>query len=135
MQYNFKNKEGVIIEATPERWQWGIIYNDGTELKQFGDDGWFHQVGEIKQENIAMAVLYKMDDPGKRIDIPWRSGMKLIHKYINIILSAATTEERRVRIYAFGYKYKGQCNYIYILPDDRLITSPEDDVDFTKFNI
>ena len=31
-----------------------------------------------------MASLYKEDDISKRIDIPWREGMRIIHKYTNV---------------------------------------------------
>ena len=132
MIYKF-NENGTEINIKPERWAWGIIYNDGTELKQFGDDGRFHQIKEIDQDRIKMAILYRLDDPEKRIDIPWRPGMKLIHKYRNIKPHYA---EKFSRVYVFGYKAsKTVHHYTFVLPDDRMIISPADDVDLTKFNV
>jgi hypothetical protein len=125
----------VEVEAELERWGWGVIYKDGRELHQFGDDGTFHQIGEVDQNQIKMAVLYKTDDMKKRIDIPWREGMKLIHKYRNFIFEVGTEKERKARIIIFGYKYQDQFNLNYVLPDDRIVQSPEDDVDLTKFEI
>lgn len=124
------------VEAILERWVWGIVYKDGTEFKQFGDDGIFHQIGEINQDQIAMAVLYKPEDPeNKRIDIPWKDGMKIIHKYRNLILNAGTEDEIRHKVYIFGYKNGDQYHFNYILPDDRIIMSPTDDVDVTLFEL
>lgn len=124
------------IEVQPERWVWGVIYKDDTELHQFGDDGIFHQIGEVKQDQIKMAVLYRYGGPlERRIDIPWRDGMKLIHKYRNIVLNAGNLQEKRIKIYIFGYKYGDQYNLNYVLPDDRMVQSPKDDVELILFGI
>lgn len=136
MKYYYNDKEkGTSIEVEPERWQWGVIYNDGNELLQFGNDGIFHRVGEIEQDKLAMVVMFKNNDCTKRIDIPWRPGMKLIHKYINIHAEYFEDINKTVRIYCFGYKYEGSYSFIYILPDDRIIMSPVEDIDLTKFNL
>ena len=121
------------IEATPERWVWGVIYNNGAEFKQFTDGGVFHQIGEINQDEIKMAVLYKFDDPTKRIDLPWHPGMKLIHKYINVHPSYYEDINKTARVYVFGYKNGSQHHFTYILPDDRIILSPEENIYLTLF--
>lgn len=134
MKYILK-KDGQEIEATPERWAWGVVYKDKTELRQFGEDGIFHQFAEIKQDEVEMFVMYQLEDMGKRIDLV-AEGKQIFHFYRNLILSAATPEEHRVRVYAFGYKDKetGATVYHFILPDDRMVVS-DHDVDLTKFNI
>ncbi len=143
MQYTFnepdKNSTSGFrtIEIPPERWGWGIVYKDGTELKQFGDDGKFHQVGEINQDEISMAVLYKLDDLGKRIDIPWKDGMRLIHKYRNIVLNynGPEDQQRKVKIYVFGYKDGDSYSYLFVLPDDRIVFSPTENLNLEEFGI
>ncbi len=123
------------IEATPERWVWGVVYKDGTELKQFGDDGIFHQFGEINQKEVQMFVMYRLDNPDKRIDlIP--NGKQIFHFYRNVVLAMLTEDERRIRVYCFGFKDQetGNANYHYILQDDRVVIANED-IDITKFNI
>lgn len=133
MEYKTKDIEtNEEITVSIERWVWGVIYKDGRELHQFGNDGIFHRIGEIEQENISMATLYRYDDMTKRIDIPWREGMKLIHKYRNTRPAGRTDF---VKTYMFGYKNGDEFSYIFILPDDRIIFSPKDDIDLTKFNI
>jgi len=138
MQHIFKNKEtGAEETVQPETWVWGVIYKDDTELHQFGADGTFHQIGEVDQDKIKMACLYRYDDPKmqKRIDLPWREGMRLIHKYKRYGFDHGTDEFRKVTIYVFGYKFEGKSSFIYILPDDRIIFSPYEDVSVTNFNI
>lgn len=140
MKYTFYSEdEQKEIEIPVERWVWGVVYKDGSELHQFGNDGKFHRIGEVKQDEIAMAVLYRYDDMKKRIDIPWQDGMKLVHKYRMVkpgaYDSANAGPNGFIRIYMFGYKYQGTHCLHFILPDDRIVTTPVDDVDLTKFNI
>lgn len=145
MEYIFEKKVndestlGYHIEkivAKPERWVWGAIYKDGSELKQFGDDGKFHQVGEIVQENLSMMILYKFDDPTKSVVIPWRDGMRLIHKYVNIHAGGQMDDiNETARIYQFGYKIDEQFSFYYILPGDQVVLSPREDIDFSSFKL
>jgi hypothetical protein len=134
---NKQNEDGTIsqVEAKPERWAWKVDYKDGTELRQFGEDGVFHQLKDIDQDNIELAVLYKMDDPNQVVLIPWKPGMKLIHKYINVHADYFEKLNDTVRVYAFGYKLGGQNHYTYILPNDRQILSPADDINLTLFKL
>ncbi len=133
MKYTFK-RDGIEEEVSAEKWIWGVVYKDGTELHQFSDNGIFHQVGEIEQDKIKMAVLYELEGAG-RIDIPWQDGMKIIHKYRHVVFNMATTEERKVKIYIFGWKFGDQHTFMYVLPDNRIISSPTEDVDVTKYEI
>jgi len=133
MEYKYTDKETGIEEILkPEVWCWGVIYKDGRELHQFGDDAIFHRIGEIDQDNLSMVILYKNDDMNKRIDIPWRDGMKIIHKYRNV---RPAGENEFKKVYMFGYKNGDESSFLFILPDDRIIHSPKDDIDLTKFNI
>lgn len=123
------------IEVQPERWVWGVVYTDDTELHQFDASGKFHQVGEIDQDRVKLAALYKFDDITKRIDLPWRPGMRLIHKYRNVILNAKMPDEVRAKVYMFGYKLGEQHHFTFVLPDDRIIISPADDIALSKFKL
>jgi hypothetical protein len=142
MEYKYtdkKTKEETVIP--PERWQWGVIFDDETELKQFGSDGTFHRIGEVDeigQDKIKLAVLYKPDDPTKRIDIVWQPemNMKLIHKYRNI---KPYYMKEWVKVYMWGYRAGFKDNYVYhynfVLPDDRIIMSNQDNISLEKFEL
>jgi len=137
MKYIYKQMvDGKIkeTEVDEERWQWGIIYKDGTELKQFESDGIFHRVDEIKQEEVAMAVLIN-NSTGQRVDLPWQPGMKLIYKYRHVHAHYFKNFNDTVKVYVFGYKLGGSVSYLFILPDDRMIVSPVDNIDLTKFEL
>lgn len=141
MKYYFE-REGKKEEVKTERWVWGVIYKDGSELHQFEQSGVFHQVGEIDQDKIKMACLYNFAEWQKKKDfskmskiiyLPWQPEMRLIHKYRNI--RPAGYDEFAFRIYLFGYKYKDSYLYYYVLPNDRVVLSPEDNIDLTLFNL
>lgn len=129
------NNNGKAEEVKEERWGWGVVYRDGTELKQFGDDGIFHRFAEIDQERVAMFVMIKPDGTG-RVDMPLPEGVQIFHFYRQLVLNANTPEEKRITIYCFGWKDKKTKaeHYHFILPDDRMVTAPCD-VDLTKFGI
>lgn len=129
MEYKLpKTGETVALE----RWAWGAIYTDGTELKQFADDGIFHQIGEIEQDRLAMFVMYKPEDPKKRIDMPFKPGMKLVHVYK---MCRPYYMQDFVRVYCFGYNKGDQQHRVFILPDDRLIMADHENVDLPNFEL
>jgi hypothetical protein len=135
MIYIFTNKDGVKIEAKLEVWGWGVVYKDKTELRQFGNDGVFHQFADIKQDEVAMFVMEKTDESGKRIDMAVE-GKQVFHFYRNIVLNMLTPEQRKIRVYCFGWKDRetGATSYNFILPDDRVVIGDRD-LDLTKFGI
>jgi hypothetical protein len=132
MKYKF-NQNGKEVEIQPERWVWGIIYKDGSAIHQFGGDGIFHQIREIRQDDIYVARIYRHDNPGKRIEIAWKPGMELVYKYRNIVFKSGEQSEKKIRVYVFGYKVGIAHHFNYILPDDRVVQSPEDDVSLATF--
>ncbi len=129
----YKNIKGEEIKI--ERWAWGVIYKDGTELKQFGDDGVFHYVGEIVQENVALFVMYKPADPTKRIDVLVPEGGRIIHKYKNVHAHYFKKFEDVARVFMFGFKIGSHYSYNFILPDDRMVVSAVENVDLPNFNL
>ena len=136
MQYFLTKDDGTKIEAQPERWCWDVRYQDGAGLQQFGEDGVYHQVKDIDQEKIALAVLYRFDDPDKAILIPWKEGMKIIHFYVNVHSAEQHADiADRARVYVFGYKDGNQTHYTHILPNDQMIYSSDRNIDLTKFDL
>lgn len=141
--YNFTNPDTQEVEQVPlEDWIWGALYDDGTELHQFTDDGIFHRIGEVDQSKVNMWTLYQPEGKGDgRIDfiIPTEEDGKkkevaLIHKYRNLVMQAGTPQEKRYRVYMFGFKIKGQKSfYNYVLPNGTVIQSTEDNVALSQF--
>lgn len=133
MNYTFIDKKTGERASVPlERWVWGVVHKDGTELKQFDDNGFFHQIGEVEQERVKIFTMYQLNNPQKRVDLVVQPGMKLIHKYRNVkpFYSADF-----IRVYMFGYKLNNQYHYNFILPDDRIVQSPVDNVDLVQFEL
>lgn len=136
-KYKFTNAEGVTEEITLERWAWGVVYNDDTELRQFDADygGRFHQFKEIDQERVKMFIIYRTDSDLKaRIDIVVHPDMQLFYFYRRLILD---NRNRKTSVYVYGWKNRitGAMTYNYILPDDRIVTADHDIADITAFNI
>ena len=138
---NTENKtnttEANLIEVSVERWSWGVIYNDNTELHQFQDgepDGIFHRIQEIDWSRVKMFSMYKTNDIRKRIDILVTPEMQVFHFYRNI---KPFYLEGFVKVYVFGYKIKGTSETVYnfILPDDRVLVSSKDNVDLSLFEL
>ena len=131
MQYTFHNpKTGLDESVGLTRWVWGVRYENEEMLFQYDRNGVFHQVGEIDQDCIKNAFLFSTEDPNKRIILPWKPGMKLIHKYRMI---RPMHQEEFVQVFIFGYKYENSYTFFYVLPNDFIIASPTDDVDLTRF--
>jgi hypothetical protein len=141
-QLDKANKKGLLkrVEARVyERYNKAIqtpVRPEFDDLHQFGDDGIFHRVGEIDQDRIFIASLYKFGKMKERIDIPFRPGYKLIHKYVNVHVSARMKNlNETVRAYVFGYKFEGKEYLNYILPDGRIVMSPDQSVDLIAMGI
>lgn len=118
-----------------EKWGWGVVYKDGTELHQFDSEGIFHQFKEIKQDQVVMFTMYKTAfhlKEANRIDMVITEGMKIMHFYRNI---RPAGYDQFIKTYVFGYEKDGVKCFNFILPDDRVIVSSVDDIDLTKFNI
>lgn len=134
MDYYFE-REGVKEAVDLERWGWGVVYKDGTELHQFGSAGDFHQFAEIVRENVAIFVLYRTDDMTRRVDIPVVEGMQLFHFYTRLKFEANTPDERKATVICFGWKRAGEEHYVYVLPDDRIVCASEKVGDFVQYGI
>ena len=106
-KYKFFRKDlNTWIETPVEVWQWEAYYEDGNVLKQFGDDGLFHQFAEIDQTQLALFKMVSPHHPQTYSLLFSDPNMKLIHFYRNTILNAGTVSESRTRLYCFGYEKK-----------------------------
>lgn len=126
------NRNGVWEDVEPRRWVWGAVYTDGTELKQYGDDGIFHQIGEVEQDRLKMLVMYRLDDPEKRYDLVITEGMKIFVFYLN---TKPYYLDEFITTTVFGYSKNGQKHYLFILPDDRVIVSDIENINLPEFNL
>jgi len=132
------NKDGQDISVPVERWIWGVLYNDGTELRQFDKNGRFHRFAEINQPEVKMFTMHRFDDIGKRIDMVVKGDCQLFHFYRVIgTLDPSSEKQKKVRIFCFGWKDRktGAMSYNYILPDDRMITADHDVASLNKFGV
>lgn len=126
----YKDKEGNTISL--EKWQWEAVYNNGSSLCQFEPVGnSFHNFDEIEQERLSIFRMVSISGIPLNAII-FKKGMKLIHFYRNIHLNVGTKYERRVRLYCYGYEYKGVKVVNVIMPDDSVYTLTGKDVDTTN---
>lgn len=124
MQYLDSDGQAVA----PERWQWCVFYNDGTELCQFDSEKHeYHYFREIEQDKIEAFALVSLDGSKQIIrDVP--SGAKLIHYYDNIIQQPINGPQVRSRLYCFGYDLDGDEKIWTVLPSDEVVEGVVDDL-------
>lgn len=119
-------RDGVPEEVKPELWRWEAHYEDGEVLKQFADDGIFHQLAEIDQSklhefkmiNVLTGQLLAMLFDGNR--------MKLVHFYRRYKTEA---DKLWTTIYVFGYELKGNSPVpkvlFFIQPNNSVVIAGE----------
>jgi hypothetical protein len=134
---NDQSTSGFDIEfVSPEKWRWGVVYQDGTELHQFDSEMKFHQFGEIVQSKVKMFTMYDSESEN-RYDIVVDDFMQIFHFYRQVIFAGGSPDERRAKVYCFGWKNRitGSNAYHFILPDGRMVMSSSESIDLSKFNI
>lgn len=117
------------IETPEETWYWEAHYEDGKVLKQFDDEGIFHQFTEIDQSQLAIFKMRSKHYPQTYCILFSDPSMKLIHFYRNSILNAGTEAEERQRLYCFGYEKRSKTNTLKVVmiitPDNELVVTEE----------
>jgi len=113
MQWQF---EGKTIEL--EKWRWEAVYPDSI-LKQFDDDGQFHQLREIDQSRL---IAFRMVSDNQTLTLKFSPGMKLIHYYENYVFQVGTLHESKLRVYCFGYQ-RGHEKVINMIFPNEIITT------------
>jgi len=117
---------GKEIEAVPERWVWTAIFGDGSELRQFGEDGKFHRIQEaIDKGDIKIFRVSKFDEPAKKIELALNADHKIFMFYQKAVLRYRTKDERKIKICVFGFQNQRTKTEVYncILPDDTVVQS------------
>lgn len=130
MSYRFFRQETGEYEVVDEHeivWKWVASYDDGTLLKQFGDDGVFHQFKEIDQPRLV--YFHLVSDVGRTKTITFRPGMKLIHFYRNTVLQNG---QIHLRMTVIGWEAPGEKVLMVVMPNDEVIVT--DDLDSIGFN-
>lgn len=133
----YKYKEDGETKEMPnnERWNWGVQYENGEELHQFGNDDWFHSITEVEQDRVALFSMYKPDDMSKRHDLVVTEDMQLFHFYRHTHAHYFKNTNDTVKVYVYGFKKDSVASYHFILPDDRLIVSDVDNIDLPNFRL
>lgn len=98
MQYVFL-RDGVPETVEREPWGWEAYYKDGTVLKQFDDNGIFHQIKEIKQPEMVVFKMVEYLGNGV-FSILWHPSRSLICFYQNTVLNDG---QIHYRVPCFGY--------------------------------
>jgi hypothetical protein len=117
-------------EVPWQEWGWATLMKDGSVMRQFDDDGKYTFIGEVDQSQVVMFTMYRLDAEDTRIDIIVPEGAKLIHKQRKISISGPNMFQR---VYMFGYKYKGNHHFNYIMPSGQVVQSVEDNVHLPDF--
>jgi len=125
--------EGKDEEVPVERWVWGALYEDGSELHQFDEAGYFHRFAEIEMEKLKYLSIYQSDNMGKRIDIPKPEKGQIFFFYRNI--KPHYDQSHFHRVFVFGTKVDGVASYMFMLPDDRMVFSNTDSIDLSLYGV
>jgi hypothetical protein len=125
--YNYHRPETGKDEQVPiEKYCWEARYLDDTILKQFDDEGNFHQFREINQLQLKVFRMINYDT-GKFIDIDWHPSRKLIHQYKRV--RNWNTNELLYSLYMFGYEthFNGATHKVIfvVMPDDNIVVTED----------
>ena len=126
IQWTFTRNDGTTEVVKPVAWVWEARYSDNTILKQYDDDGVYHQFKEIDQDKLVLFRMRKFDDT-KHYDLLFQPGMKLIHFYRNYLLE---NSKYFTRTFCFGFEKtvngKKVKMLFTILPNDDIIIADRD---------
>jgi hypothetical protein len=132
--------KGDTEESTTEKeeWCWIADYTDGTSLKQFDDEGYFHYFSEIDQSRLYTFRMVHEQLP--QVVVAFRPGFKLIHFHkVTVRTASEKAPELRVRVPCFGYEGIGENKtdiikvILAIMPDGSIIVL--DDANKLTFNM
>lgn len=90
------------------QWVWLVVYKDGTQLKQFDDNGVFHNfTKEVDQSQVAVLVVYNYKEPDKQVSVEVPEGAELFFGHRT---SGTFPSTNKKRVCFFGYQ--NHCFYI-----------------------
>lgn len=127
-------RDGVEEEVKLEKWVWHAVYKDGTDLLQFDPAGVFHQLAEIKQDQVIVFEMINSEDPKLRFSLDINDNMKVLHFNRRAVLYYGTPKETEVTFPCFGFMLKKEqiSVYNFITPDNRIITTLNRDFKLIK---
>lgn len=136
MEYKFfriSTKEWEKVDLVD--WVWEAKYKEGkADLKQYGDDGIFHQIAEIDQRKLKVFVMRSIRT-GHVTLMMFPKGAKLVHLYQNHILEYGSPDQRNIRIFVFGYELPDSKVIMAIMPDGSLVhTNNIEDLKLISFD-
>ena len=125
-------KDNKVIDVNKEVWCWEAYFSDGTVLKQFGDDGLFHQFQEIDQSKLQLFRMVSDNFP-QIYSVPFDSNtMGLIHFYRIVRLNVYTPEFKEIKCYCFGFekkmKYNKDRHILVIVPNGEVILTEDPNI-------
>lgn len=131
--YKFYHEDGQVDVVSPEKWSWEAHYQDGTVLKQFGDDFKFHQFKEIDQGRLLFfQMVNTVGLPPVTLLFP--QGAKLIQfMYRNFCFNFGQPNEIRGKLYCFGYQLGVVKVLFVIMPDNSIMVV--DDIEKIKLTV
>ncbi len=112
-------------KATPERWVWRVQYRDGTELRQFDGEGYFHRFAEIDMPQVAIFQMLSWEGLPP-VTFIVSEGDKLVHFYRRLGLDYMG-EHRREVLYVFGIERAGRKTFGIIGPTDEVVITDDPD--------
>lgn len=120
MQYKFFREETQELEDVDDReWKWEAYYSDGFYLKQYADDGIFHQFAEIDQDRLQ---AFTVTNGETRHTLLLPEEAKLIHFYRNTLLENA---KFHVVTTVFGYEKEKLKVLFAIMPDGQVVITDD----------
>ena len=132
MEYKFI-RDGIEESVQLEDWVWEAHYVDGSILKQFDDNGLFHQFKEIDQSLLAVFKMVSIKSDNQTFVLPFNGAhMKLIHFYRHVTLNFGDDNEQKIKLYCFGYEetilYKTVKHLAILTPQGETIMCSDPDV-------
>lgn len=133
--YKYKENNDILIDVEIENWIWHVIYKDGTHIYQFdpavSPDGhkYFHKIGEVDMDEVVMFEMINTKNSQLRYSIERSDEMKkFVHFYRKARLNVGTDDEKHITLYCFGIFFGDYTLYNFILPDNRLVTTTNRDI-------
>jgi len=120
----YRESTGEWEEVPREMWRWQAQYTDGTSLAQFDDKtGIFHQFKEIQKDKLKAFIMESDNYPP--FVLVWDPDWKLIHFYTNYCLNHGRADEKKFRVYCFGYEQKGHKVIFMLMPDGTTVITDD----------
>jgi hypothetical protein len=123
-KWKFINSVGEEEDVEAEEWHWEAEYKDGSILKQYDDDGIFHQFKEI---DIADVKKLSVTDGNQSVSVNWKPEYTPIFFYRNVTYHAGQLDQDMVRLYCFGYDDGAGKKKIHVIKPGKRVDIVDDE--------